>query len=134
MVNIKIKQSVLYLNHKVQIIYCDTTFSNTGSLSRACSLFGAFSFELVLKTVVKTKTKQIINSPNILIFKQIRNNWKNINANDIQLCIDFVKEHVAETNITSFSMFYKADLDKAYNKRLSRIDPRMCSVFGKICR
>ncbi|KAK2577913.1 hypothetical protein KPH14_011858 [Odynerus spinipes] len=129
------------LNDKVQIMCCDTS-SNTGRFNGACALLEQtlgrelllfacrhHVYELVLKTVFETKIKQITSSPDIPIFKKFRDNWKNIDSNDIELCLDFVKEHVTETNITSLLMFYKAELDKAFIRDDYRELVELCVVF-----
>ncbi|KAK2575365.1 hypothetical protein KPH14_001258, partial [Odynerus spinipes] len=130
------------LNDKVQIMCCDTTSSNTGRFNGTCALLEQtlerelllfacrhHVYELVLKTVFETKIKQITSSPDIPIFKKFRDNWKNIYSNDIELCLDFVKEHVTETNITSLLMFYKAELDKAFIRDDYRELVELCVVF-----
>ncbi|KAJ8943917.1 hypothetical protein NQ318_019525 [Aromia moschata] len=43
-----------------------------------------------------------------------QNNWTNIDSSDIELSVDFVKDHIAEINITSLLMFYKAELEKGF--------------------
>jgi len=130
------------LNNKVQIMCCDTTSSNTGRYNGACALLEhtlerellLFAcrhhvYELVLKTVFETKIKHITNSADIPLFKKFRDNWKNIDSNKIELCLDFVKEYVAETNITSLIMFYKAELEKSFIRDDYRELVELCVVF-----
>lgn len=120
----------------------DTTSSNTGRFNGACALLEQtldrelllfacrhHVYELVLKTIFETKIKQITSSPDIPIFKKFKDNWKNMDSNNIELCLDFVKEHVAETNITSLLMFYKAELDKAFVRDDYRELVDLCVVF-----
>lgn len=130
------------LHNKVQIMCCDTTASNTGRFNGACAvleqtlerellLFACrhHVYELVLKTVFETKIKQITKSPDIPIFKNFRDNWKNIDSSDIELSLDFVKDHIAETNITSLLLFYKAELEKGFIRDDYRELVELCVVF-----
>ncbi|GBN69324.1 hypothetical protein AVEN_36030-1 [Araneus ventricosus] len=79
------------LEDKVQILCCDTKASNTGRFNGACALLEQtfykemlFSacyhhvYELVLKTVLKMKIKQVTTSPDIPLFEKLKDNWKNI--------------------------------------------------------
>lgn len=130
------------LNDKVQIMCCDTTSSNTGHYNGACAvleqtleremlLFACrhHVYELVLKSVFEAKLKQITSSPDIPIFKMFRDNWVNINSNNIDVCLDFVKEHVSETKITTLLLFYKAKLNKAFIREDYRELVELCIVF-----
>ncbi|CAG9783921.1 unnamed protein product [Diatraea saccharalis] len=130
------------LHNKVQIMCCDTTASNTGRFNGACAVLEQtlerelllftcrhHIYELVLKSVFETKIKQITSSPDIPIFKKFRDNWNNIDSSNIKLPLDYVKEHVAETNITSLLMFYKSELDKDFIRDDYRELVELCVVF-----
>ncbi|GBP51731.1 hypothetical protein EVAR_96283_1 [Eumeta japonica] len=121
---------------------CDTTASNTGRFSGACAileqtlerellLFACrhHIYELVLKAVFETKVKQITSSPDIPIFKKLRDNWKNINTDNIEPPLNFVKAHIAETKITSLLTFYKTELEKPFIRNDYRELVELCVVF-----
>ncbi|GBM68938.1 hypothetical protein AVEN_192686-1 [Araneus ventricosus] len=85
------------LENKGHILCCDTTASNTGSFNGACALleqtfyrkmlFSAcrhHAYELVLKAVFDVKIKQVTTSPDIPLFKKLKDNWKNIDLTKIQ--------------------------------------------------
>lgn len=121
---------------------CDTTASNTGRFSGACALLEQtlerelllfacrhHVYELVLKAVFETKVKHITSSPDIPIFKKLRDNWKNINADNIESPLNFVKAHVAKTNITSLLSFYKTELEKSFGRDDFREFVELCVVF-----
>ena len=76
----------------VEAICFDTTASNTGRFNGACVLIEMtleknllylpcrhHIFELVLRAVFDTKMKQVTNSPDIPMFKKIKENWSTIN-------------------------------------------------------
>lgn len=130
------------LNGNVQIMCCDTTASNTGRFNGACVLLEQilerelllFScrhhvYELVLKSVFETKIKQVTSSPDIPIFKKFRDNWKNINTNKIDLCLDFVNERVSETQVTSLLLYYKTKLNNTFIRGDYRELVELCVVF-----
>lgn len=138
-------RTVLYdwnLIDKVQIICCDTTSTNTGRFNGACALLEQslerdlvlfacrhHVYELVLKGVFEVKIKQSIGSPEIQIFKKIRDNWKNIDSNKIEPCIDFVRKHISDEKILSNLMFYKAALKKTFIRDDYRELIELCVVF-----
>ena len=114
------------LNNKVQIMCCDTTASNTGRLNGACVLIEQnlerelllfacrhHIYELVLKSVFESKITSVTNSPDIPLFKQFRDNWKNINPNAIETCTDFVKRHICDATITGLVLFLNYELQKS---------------------
>lgn len=130
------------LHDKVQIMCCDTTASNTGHFSGACAileqtlerellLFACrhHVYELVLKAVFETKVKHITSSPDIPIFKKLRDNWKNINTDNIESPLNFVKAHIAKTNITSLLTFYKTELEKSFVRDDYRELVELCVLF-----
>lgn len=61
-------------------------------------------------------SKKIISSLENLIFKMLRDNWKNIEEQDIEISVDFVKKGFAVSNNISSLMLYKAQLDEAFIK------------------
>lgn len=87
------------LEDKVQILCCDTTASNTGRINGACVLLEQkldremiifacrhHVYELVLKAVFEAKIGQVTTSPDIPMFKKLRENWKNVDPEKIQSC------------------------------------------------
>lgn len=72
--------------------------------------------ELVLKTVFESKIKQITSSPDIYLFKKLRENWINIDSSNIEPSLNFVKGHVAESDIQALLMLYKAKLDEGFEE------------------
>lgn len=127
---------------KVQIMCCDTTSTNTGRFNGACALLeqslgrdlALFAcrhhiYELVLKNVFEAKIKQNVRSPEIPIFKTIRDNWKNIDSNKIEPCIDFVRKHIPDEQILSILRFYKAALKKTFIREDYRELIELCVVF-----
>ncbi|GBN04125.1 hypothetical protein AVEN_232542-1 [Araneus ventricosus] len=85
------------LENKVQILCCDTTASNTGRFNGACALLEQtfysemlffvcrhHVYELVLKAVFEVKIEQVTTSPDIPLFKKLKDNWKNIDLTKIQ--------------------------------------------------
>lgn len=85
------------LEDRVQIFCCDTTASNTGRINGACVLLERMLnrdilvfacrhhvYELVLKCAFETKISQISTSPDIPLFKNFRENWKNVDCRKIQ--------------------------------------------------
>ena len=112
------------LDDQVQIMCCDTTASNTGCLNGACVLLEhrlerellLFAcryhiYELVLKSVFEAKIQQVTNSPDIPLFKK-QENWSNIDSTNIQLYLDFVKQHYNDCEIDQLVMFYNCELQK----------------------
>ncbi|GBN68933.1 hypothetical protein AVEN_264249-1 [Araneus ventricosus] len=78
------------LEGKVQILCCDTTALNTvrfnGTFYREM-LFPAgchHVHKLVLKAAFAVKIKQVTTSPDIPLFKKLKNNWENIDLTKIQ--------------------------------------------------
>ncbi|GBN37489.1 hypothetical protein AVEN_36524-1 [Araneus ventricosus] len=75
------------LKDKVQIVCCDTTALNTGRFNGACALLEQTFYremlffacrhhvcELVLKAVFEVKIKQVTTSPDIPLFKKLKDN------------------------------------------------------------
>lgn len=93
------------LNDKVKIMCCDTTASNTGRLNRTCMLLEQklekelilfacrhHVCELVLKSAFEAKIQQVTHTLDILLFKNFRENWQNINSSTFKPCTEFVKQ------------------------------------------
>ena len=110
------------LDDQVQIMGCEITASNTGSLNGACILLEQrlerelllfacrhHFYELILKSVFEAKIQQVTNSPNILLFKKFRYNWSNIDSTNIQIYLDFVKQHYNDCKIDQLVMFYNCE-------------------------
>jgi len=127
---------------KVQIMCCDTTASNTGRFNGACAileqtlgrellLFACrhHVYELVLKAVFETKIKQMTSSPDIPMFKKLRENWKSIDSSNIEPSLNFVKGRVAGTDIQALLTFYKAELDKGFVRDDYRELVELCVIF-----
>ncbi|GBM63422.1 hypothetical protein AVEN_82271-1 [Araneus ventricosus] len=85
------------LEDKVQILCCDTTASNIGRFNDACALLEQTFYremlffacrhyvsELVLKALFEVKIKQVTTSPDIPLFENLKDNWKNIDFTKIQ--------------------------------------------------
>jgi hypothetical protein len=113
------------LKEKIQIMCCDTTAFNTGrfngayalleqKLERELLLFACrhHVYELVLKSVFEAKIHQVTNSPDIPLFKKFKDNWKNVNPDDFQMCTDFVKNHLNDTQRNELINFYWNELKK----------------------
>lgn len=114
------------LNDKVEIMCCDTTASNTGRLNGACVLLEQklgkelllfacrhHVYELVLKSVFESKIHQVTSSPDIPLFKKLRENWKNIDPNAIEICTDFVKQSLCHETIHGLVTFFYNELQKS---------------------
>lgn len=114
------------LGDQVQIMCCDTTASNTGRFSGACALLEQklerelllfacrhHVYELVLKSVFEAKIPQVTKSPDIPLFKKLRDNWNNIDSTNIQTCPEFVKQHISDGEIDQLVVFYKHELQKS---------------------
>ena len=90
---------------------CDTTASNTGHLNGACILLvqrlerelllfaRRHIYELILKSVFEAKIQQVTNSHDIKPFKKFGDNWSNIDSTNIQIYLDFVKQHYNDCEI-----------------------------------
>jgi hypothetical protein len=111
------------LENKVQILCCDTTASNTGRLNGACvlleqkfdreMLFFACRhhvYELVLKAVFEVKIKQVTTSPDIPLFKKLKENWKNIDPTKIQCYRQTVELFRTVPEVDNLIDFYYAEL------------------------
>lgn len=109
---------------RVQILCCDTTASNTGRINGACVLLEQkldremlifacrhHVYELVLKSVFEAKVSQVTASPDIPLFKTFRENWKKVDAEKIQICI----EKLSCLNVSEIERlleFYRSELTK----------------------
>ena len=113
------------LDDQVQIMFCDTTASNTGHLNGACVLLEQrlerelllfaclrLIYELVLRSVFEAKIEQVTNSPDIPLSKQFKDNWSNLNYTNIQIYLAFVKQHYNDCEIDQLVMFYNCELQK----------------------
>ena len=60
----------------------------------------------------EAKIQEVTNSPDIPLFKKFRDNWSNIDATNIQIFLDFVKQHYNEREIDQLVMFYNCELQK----------------------
>ena len=60
----------------------------------------------------EAKIQQVINSPDIPLFKRFRDNWSNIDSTNIQIYLDFVKQHYTDCEIDQLVMFYNCELQK----------------------
>lgn len=112
------------LEDRVQILCCDTTASNTGRINGACVLLEQkldremlifacrhHIYELVLKSVFEAKISQVTTSPDIPLFKNFRENWKNVDADKIQICTEKLScLNVSE--IDKLLEFYRFELTK----------------------
>ncbi|XP_065223043.1 uncharacterized protein LOC135847444 [Planococcus citri] len=112
------------LDEKVQILYCDTTASNTGRFNGACVrleqelerdllLFACCHhvYELLLKAAFEAKLPQVTKSPDIPLFKKFRDSWKNINPQNFQVDQEILTRcEVLE--IQTLSTFYHGELEK----------------------
>ena len=113
------------LEIKVQILCCDTTSSNTGRINGACLLLEQkldrklllfacrhHVYELVLKSVFEAKIHQVSTNPDIPLFKIFKENWKNVNHNEIQSYKEVIKTHFKNSEIESLLQFYGAKLQE----------------------
>lgn len=112
------------LEDRVQILCCDTTASNTGRFNGACVLLEQklgremlifacrhHVYELVLKSVFEAKISQVTSSPDIPLFKKFRENWKNVDAEKIEIC----REKLSCLNVSKIDellKFYQFELTK----------------------
>lgn len=60
---------------------------------------------------------------------ELRDNWKNINTDNIEPPLNFVKAHIAETKITSLLTFYKTELEKPFIRDDYRELVELCVEF-----
>ena len=111
------------IDDQVQIMRCDTTASNTGSVNGACVLLEQrlereplpfacrhYIYELVIESMFEAKI-QVTNSPDIPLFKKFSDNWSNIDSTNIQIYLDFVK-HYNDCESDQLVMFYNCELQK----------------------
>ncbi|GBN46935.1 hypothetical protein AVEN_206533-1 [Araneus ventricosus] len=109
------------LEDKVQILCCDTTASNTGRFNGACALlektfyrellfFACRHHELVLKAVFEVKNKQVTTSPNVPLFKKLKDNWKNIDLTKIQCYRETMELFRTVPELENLFDFYRAEL------------------------
>ena len=77
-------------------------------------------YELVLKSAFEEKI-QVTNSPDITLYIKFRDNWSNIDSTNIQIYLDFVKQHYNDCEIDKLVMFYDCELQK---KKIVRDDYR----------
>ncbi|GBN47395.1 hypothetical protein AVEN_41535-1 [Araneus ventricosus] len=111
------------LEDKVQILCCDSTTSNTGSFNGACALLEQnfdremlfFScrhrvYELVLKTIFEVKIKKVTTSPDIPLFKKLKDNWKNIDLTKIQCYRETMELFRSVPELEDLCDFYRAEL------------------------
>ncbi|CAG9793804.1 unnamed protein product [Diatraea saccharalis] len=112
------------LEDRVQILCCDTTASNTGHINGACVLLEqklgremlVFAcrhhvYELVLKSVFEVKISQVTTSPDIPLFKKFRENWKNVDAQKIEICREKLS-CLNDSEINKLIEFYRSELIK----------------------
>ena len=113
------------LDDQVQIMCCDTTVSNTRLLIGACVLLEQrlerelllfacqhHIHKLVLKSVFEAKIQQVTNSPDILLFKKFRDYRSNIDSTNLQIYLDYVKQHYNDCEIDQLVMFYITNCKK----------------------
>lgn len=108
---------------KVQFLCFDTTASNTGRFNGACVLLEQkmnrelfylpcrhHIYELVLRSVFEAKICQSVNSPNIPLFEQFKENWKNINCNNIENGRKWIGKYSTTAEISELLIFFKEKL------------------------
>lgn len=113
------------LEDKVQVLCCDATASNTGRITGACVLLEqklerdilVFAcrhhiYELVLKGVFEAKMKQKATSPDIPLFKNFRENWKNVDILKTECYKEKVKSCLSASEIDNLLQFYRSELTK----------------------
>lgn len=113
------------IEDKVQFLCFDTTASNTGRFNGACVLLEQklnrelfylpcrhHIYELVLRSVFEAKISQTVNSPNIPLFQQFKENWKNINSNNIENGTKSIAKYLTTAEIKDLLIFYKAKLQE----------------------
>ncbi|GBM90465.1 hypothetical protein AVEN_75843-1 [Araneus ventricosus] len=68
------------------------------------------AYELVLKAVFEVKIKQVTTSPDIPLFKKLKDNWKNIDPTKIQCYRETVELFRTVTELENLLDFYRAEL------------------------
>ncbi|GBN40112.1 hypothetical protein AVEN_241269-1 [Araneus ventricosus] len=79
------------LEDKAQILYSDTTSSNTGRINGAITFLKLYAdremtcfpcrhhiYELVLRSVFKYELNEVTSSPDVAFFKNTREKWNNL--------------------------------------------------------
>ena len=61
---------------------------------------------------LKQKYNKLLTAPDIPLFKKFRDNWSNIDSTNIQIYLDFVKQHYNDCEIDQLVMFYNCELQK----------------------
>ncbi|GBO45895.1 hypothetical protein AVEN_30463-1 [Araneus ventricosus] len=108
---------------KVKILCYDSAASNTGRFNGACApleqkfdremLFISCRhrlYELVLKAVFEVKVKKVTTSPDIPLFKKLKDNWKNIDPIKIQCYRETVELFRTVPELENLLNFYRDEL------------------------
>ncbi|GBM06118.1 hypothetical protein AVEN_265176-1 [Araneus ventricosus] len=111
------------LENKVHILCCDTTASNTGRFNGACALLKQtfcremlffacrhHVHELVLKAVFDVKIKHVTTSPDIPLFKKLKDNWKKIDLTKIKCYRETMELFRTVPELENLFDFYRAEL------------------------
>ncbi|GBN43374.1 hypothetical protein AVEN_90768-1 [Araneus ventricosus] len=67
-------------------------------------------YELVLKAVFEVKIKQVTTSPDVPLFKKLKDNWKNIDPTKIQCYREIVELFRTVPELENLLDFYRAEL------------------------
>ena len=60
----------------------------------------------------EAKIQQVTNSPDIPLFKKLRDHWSKIDSTNVQIYLNFVKQHYNDCEIDQLVMFYNCELQK----------------------
>lgn len=69
-------------------------------------------YELVLKTVFEVKIRHVTSSPDIPLFKKFRENWKNIDPGNFELCTNNITVNWTEYEVNTLLNFYRSEILK----------------------
>ncbi|GBL93129.1 hypothetical protein AVEN_216480-1 [Araneus ventricosus] len=67
-------------------------------------------YELILKAVFKVKIKKVTTSPDIPLFKKLKDNWKNIDPTKIQCYRETVELFRTVPELENLLNFYRAEV------------------------
>ncbi|GBM42698.1 hypothetical protein AVEN_219148-1 [Araneus ventricosus] len=129
------------LKDNVPILCCDTKASNTGRFNDACALLEQtfcremlffacrhHVYELVLKAVFEVKIKET-TSPDIPLFKKIKDNWKDIDLTKIQCYRETIELFLSVPELENLFDFYRAEFKNVMVRDDYRELIELCIVF-----
>ncbi|GBO39844.1 hypothetical protein AVEN_170867-1 [Araneus ventricosus] len=108
----KSKFSVVILRLRIQVVLIVLVRSSSKTFTGKCFFFACCHpvCELVLKAVFEVKIKQVATSPDIPLFKKLKDNWKNIDLTKIQCYRETIELFRTVPEVENLFDFYRAEL------------------------